>query len=323
MIFERNSFFPLKKTLNLKILNSILSSYLIDFKIEKNFEIEDISSLDILKDNSIIFLNEDKIIESSLNLAVITDKITVSPHYKNYFLVKNLNEVYIKIINEMYLHEDDKCFQDNFDFIEGSYISKYSKIDKTVSIGKNSVIGRGVEIKSNSIIKNNVVIKNSIIGSDVVICDNTTIGSTGFGFDYNKRGANNLFPQIGIVQIDDNCHIGSNCTIDRAKIDFTYIGKNCMIDNLVHIGHNAKIYDNACIAAQTGISGSVNIGKNVTVGGQAGFAGHIEIGDNVVIAARSGVTKNIPDNSKVAGFPAIDIRQWRKNIIKERKNGHK
>ena len=31
--------------------------------------------------------------------------------------------------------------------------------------------------------------------------------------------------------------------------------------------------DNACIAAQTGISGSVVIGKNVTIGGQAGFAG--------------------------------------------------
>ena len=41
-----------------------------------------------------------------------------------------------------------------------------------------------------------------------------------------------------------------------------------MIDNLVHIAHNVFIDDNACIAAQTGISGSVKIGKNVTIGGQ-------------------------------------------------------
>ena len=47
-----------------------------------------------------------------------------------------------------------------------------------------------------------------------------------------------LIPQIGIVYIEDNVYIGSNCTIDRAKIDFTYIGKNSMIDNLVHIAHN-------------------------------------------------------------------------------------
>ena len=81
--------------------------------------------------------------------------------------------------------------------------------------------------------------------------------------------------------------------------------------------------DNACIAAQTGISGSVIIGKNSTIGGQSGFAGHIKIGDNVVIAAKSGVTKNIKDNSVVAGFPAIDIKEWKKMVIRQKKYGYK
>ena len=146
------------------------------------------------------------------------------------------------------------------------------------------------------------------------------MGSTGFGFDYFNRGASNISPQVGIVFINSNSHIGSNCCIDRGKIDMTYIGKNCMIDNLVHIAHNVNISDNACIAAQTGISGSVKIGSNVTVGGQAGFAGHIDIGNNVTVAAKSGVTKNLKDNSTVAGFPAIDIKIWKKKIIKERNN---
>ena len=91
---------------------------------------------------------------------------------------------------------------------------------------------------------------------------------------------------------------------------------------MVHIAHNVQIGDNACIAAQTGISGSVTIGNNVTIGGQVGFAGHIKIGQNVVIAAKSGVTKNIKDNSVVAGFPAIDIKEWKRNVIRERKNGY-
>ena len=95
-----------------------------------------------------------------------------------------------------------------------------------------------------------------------------------------------------------------------------------MIDNMVHIAHNVILGKNACIAAQTGISGSVVIGENVTIGGQAGFAGHINIGDNVVIAAKSGVTKNIKENSVVAGFPATDMREWKKKIIRQRKNGH-
>jgi len=96
-----------------------------------------------------------------------------------------------------------------------------------------------------------------------------------------------------------------------------------MIDNLVHIGHNVILSDNACIAAQSGISGSVNIGPNITIGGQTGLAGHIKIGKNVTIAAKSGVTKNLNDNSIVAGFPATDIKDWKKIIINERKNRYK
>ena len=80
-------------------------------------------------------------------------------------------------------------FKDDFNYINGSYISKYSKIDKSAEIGKNCVISRGVEIGKNCIIKNNVIIKNTIIGNNVVICDNTSIGTTGFGFDFNKRGS--------------------------------------------------------------------------------------------------------------------------------------
>ena len=136
-------------------------------------------------------------------------------------------------------------------------------------------------------------------------------------------GAKNLIPQIGLVLIKDNVFIGSNCTIDRGKIDHTIVGENSMLDNLIHIAHNVILGKNTCVAAQTGISGSVIFGDNVTIGGQAGFAGHIQIGSNVVIAAKSGVTKNIPDNSIIAGFPAIDIKEWKKQMINQKKNGHK
>ena len=117
-------------------------------------------------------------------------------------------------------------------------------------------------------------------------------------------------------------YIANILIIPKTKIDTTNIGKNSMIDNLVHIAHNVSIGVNACIAAQTGIAGSVVIGNNVTVGGKVGFAGHIKIGDNVIIAAKSGVTKNIKDNSVVAGFQAVDIKEWKKNIIRQRKYGH-
>ncbi len=324
--FSRKNFFKIKNNIKSNDIKELIKSNFIKEKIKSNFELSEISSLNNLRNHSIIFLEED----IKLNLYNIEDiiivtnnlKIFENKNYQNAIFVKNLNEAYNNIINFMYLHEDCIDYFDEFDLLNNSYISKSAFVHNSSKIFNNCVIGKGVEIGKNCIIKNNVVIKNSIIKDNVIICDNTSIGTTGFGFDFKNRGTSNLNPQIGIVIIDSNVHIGSSCTIDRGKIDFTYIGKNSMIDNLVHIAHNVQIGDNACIAAQTGISGSVIIGDNVTIGGQVGFAGHIKIGKNVVIAAKSGVTKSVNDNSVVAGFPAIDINKWKRNIIKGRKNGH-
>ena len=61
-----------------------------------------------------------------------------------------------------------------------------------------------------------------------------------------------------------------------------------------------------------GFAGSSTIGNNVSIGGQAGISGHLKIGNNVQIGGGSGVIKNIPDNSKVMGYPAKDIRKFLK-----------
>ena len=122
---------------------------------------------------------------------------------------------------------------------------------------------------------------------------------------------------IGNVIIGNNVDIGSCTTIDRGTINSTIINDNCRIDNLVQIAHNVQIGKDTIIAAQTGIAGSTIIGDNCIMGGQVGIAGHLIIEDNVTIAGKSGVTKNIKKNSIIAGFPAVDIKIWKKNIINQ------
>ena len=324
MKFRRSNFFPYKKNFDLNKFKKFHKDYILFNSYSDNFEISEISSLSYLRENSFLFLETDIDILNikDRKIHIISNIEKNRNYYKNISIVKNLNISYNLICNELFYHEDHIDYKDDFNYINGSFISKYSNIHKSAIIGKNNVISRGVEIGKDSIIKNNVVIKNSILGNNVIICDNTSVGTSGFGFDFNNRGSLNLNPQLGIAILDDNVHIGSSCTVDRGKIDYTYIGKNTMIDNMVHIAHNVIIGNNGCIAAQTGISGSVKIGDNVTIGGQVGFAGHLTIGENVIIAAKSGVTKNIKDNSVVAGFPAIDMKEWKKNIVRQRKNGH-
>ena len=118
------------------------------------------------------------------------------------------------------------------------------------------------------------------------------------------------------VNIKKKSEIGSGSTIDRGSLSVTIIGENTYLDNQVHIAHNVKIGDNCIIAGQVGIAGSTTIGNSVMIGGQAGISGHLKIGNNVQIGGGSGVIKNIPDNSKVMGYPATEIR----NFVKEMKS---
>ena len=73
---------------------------------------------------------------------------------------------------------------------------------------------------------------------------------------------------------------------------------------------NIEIGQNCILAGQVGIAGSSIIGKNVRIGGQAGISGHLNIGNNVEIGGGSGVIRDIPDNTKVMGYPAKKIREF-------------
>ena len=164
------------------------------------------------------------------------------------------------------------------------------------------------------IIGSNIIIKNSIIGDRVVLQDNCKIGQKGFGFIPQKE-KNLKFPHIGNVIIENDVEIASGCTIDRGSVDDTFIGKNTYIDNQVHIAHNVKIGSNCMIAGQVGFAGSAKIGNYVSIGGQAGISGHLKIGNNVRIGGGSGVVKDIEDNQIVMGYPAIPLRDFKKEIM--------
>ncbi len=206
------------------------------------------------------------------------------------------------------------AFKNKVKYGKNVLIGKNVKIGLNCLIGHNTIIEKNVSIGDNCSIGSNVIIRNSIIKNNVYILDGVVIGKKGFGFFPDKK-INFRYPQIGVVIIEDNVEIGCGSTIDRGSLSNTVIGKNTYLDNQIHIAHNVKIGENCIIAGQVGFAGSSTIGNNVMIGGQAGVSGHIKIGNNVQIGGGSGVIKNIPDNSKVMGYPAKDF----KNFIRENK----
>ena len=205
-------------------------------------------------------------------------------------------------------------YNDKVKFGKNVLIGSKVKIGSNCLIGHNSIIEKNVSIGDNCKIGSNVIIRNSLIKNNVHILDCCIIGKKGFGF-FPDKILNFRYPQIGVVIIEDNAEIGSGSTIDRGSLSNTVIGKNTFLDNQIHVAHNVKIGENCIIAGQAGFAGSSSLGNNVMIGGQAGVSGHLKIGNNVQIGGGSGVLKDIPDNTKVMGYPAKDL----KNFIRENK----
>ena len=207
---------------------------------------------------------------------------------------------------------DKTIYKDKVKFGHNVLIGDNVSIGSNCMIGHNTVIERNVSIGDYCTIGSNSVIRNTLIGNDVKILDNCVVGKHGFGFFPDKK-TNVRYPHIGIVIIENHCEIGCGSTIDRGSMSNTIIGRNTYLDNQIHIAHNVKIGENCIIAGQVGIAGSTILGKNIKIGGQAGISGHLKIGDNVDIAGGSGVIRDIPDNSKVMGYPAKDLKQFIKD----------
>ncbi len=173
-------------------------------------------------------------------------------------------------------------------------------------------VGAGAHIGAGCLIYSSVTIREECrLGDRVILQPGVVIGSDGFG--YARHGAvHHKVPQIGRVVIEDDVEIGANSCVDRATTGETRIKRGTKIDNLVQIAHNVVIGENTVIAAQTGISGSTEIGNSVTMGGQVGVGGHITIGDRVMAGAQSGVTKSVPADTMVSGYPAREHSAARK-----------
>ena len=297
--------------------------------LNRDLEIYDIKDLLTAKKEDITFLNSNKYKDiakkTKASFCITTRGLKNElPNSCIALIVENVLLSAAKITSKFYPEAINDEFDETVVFISDTKFKDTVSYGKNILIGKNVTIGNNCKIGHNTIIEKNVIIgdncsigsnniiRNTLIKRNVKVLDNCVIGKHGFGF-FPISNKNSRYPHIGLVLIEDNCEIGCNSTIDRGSMSNTIIGKNTYLDNQIHIAHNVKIGENTIIAGQVGIAGSSIIGNNVKIGGQAGISGHLKIGNNVEIGGGSGVIKDIPDDTKVMGYPAKNIREFLKD----------
>ena len=203
---------------------------------------------------------------------------------------------------------------------EGVHIGAFTVIEKGAEIGEGAVIeaqvfiGEGCKVGKGTHIYPQVTLREgTVVGADCILHCGVRLGGDGYGFNNGRREDGSIYiekiPQLGIVEIGDGVEIGSNTTIDRARIGRTYIGPMTKIDNLVQIGHNVKVKGYSGLIAQSGIAGSTEIGYGCLIWAQAGISGHIKIADGVQVGPQAGVPQTLDGSQKyVIGSPAMSMK---------------
>ncbi|MEO1788374.1 MAG: UDP-3-O-(3-hydroxymyristoyl)glucosamine N-acyltransferase [Pseudomonadota bacterium] len=202
----------------------------------------------------------------------------------------------------------------------GAQIGARARIASHVSIGPEAALGDDALILDGARIGHRVT-----LGHRLIVHPGAVIGSDGFSFvtpekSNAERARESLgtaqtaegqswtrIHSLGGVEIGDDVELGANSAIDRGTIRPTRIGRGTKLDNLVHVGHNVVVGEDALLCGQVGIAGSARIGDRVVLGGQCGVSDNVFIGDDVVAGGATKMFSNVPAGRMMLGSPAMKM----------------
>ncbi len=194
-----------------------------------------------------------------------------------------------------------------------SVVGARAEIGPRSRVGPSAVIGEAVVVGPDCRIGAHVSVSHALLGARVTLFPGARIGQDGFGFAITDAGLLSV-PQLGRVVLEDDVEVGANSTIDRGSAQDTVIGAGSRLDNLVQIGHNARLGRCCVVVAQAGISGSTDLEDFVVVAAQAGITGHLRIGRRARIGAQAGVMADVAPGVDVVGSPSQPVKAFFRQV---------
>lgn len=288
--------------------------------------VSSVAAISHARAGALSFLADRKHIKPGLSLSgsvIITRPDLVDQSLAATFLIaENPREIFFRLLREFDTrprvlgHVHERAVVDSTSLLGENVV-----VGCDVHVGKRTVVGNGTILHATALIGDDVkigrhceihprvvIMDRVVIGDYVTVFPGTVIGSDGFGFIPDGSDHINV-PQMGTVIIEDRVRIGANCTIDRATLGETRIGRGTKIDNLVHIAHNCIIGKNCLLCAQVGLGGSTILEDNVVLGGQVGLGDHVVVGEGARMGGQSGSSTNVKGGETYFLTPALPIQE--------------
>jgi carbonic anhydrase/acetyltransferase-like protein (isoleucine patch superfamily) len=129
-----------------------------------------------------------------------------------------------------------------------------------MQLGPGACVGPESNLGADVVMHAHAAVKHCDVGDGAVLHQHASAGDDGFGFFVDENEATRVKcvkkkPQTLRVNVGARCEIGAGSRVDRGSWRDTVLGSNTKLDNLVHVGHNARIGANVLLCGGCGDRG--------------------------------------------------------------------
>ena len=223
----------------------------------------------------------------------------------------------------------------------GAFVAPGAVAGVRARLGPGACAGPESNLGADVVMHAHAAVKHCDVGDGAVVHQHASAGGDGVGFFLPGSSAEEVDgedekretvkralrkkPQTLRARIGAGCEIGAGSRVDRGSWRVTTLGENTKLDNLVHVGHNARVGSNVMLCGGAAVGGSASLGDFVVMGGKAAVRDHASVCAGARIAAKAGVTSDIRTPGDYAGFPAVPAARWRRAVARrareERRGG--
>lgn len=185
---------------------------------------------------------------------------------------------------------------------KGQFELLLAHTDAEATVAKSAIIHSNVYISKGAVIgESAVILPNTFIGEDVIVSPNATIGTDSIG-QFAKLKERTRVSHVGGVWLSDGVEVGPVTCIDRGiSGEFTFIGRETKVDNLIHIASGATIGSHVSLPGSSYVGNDAVIEDGAWIGPKTAVEARVRIGANAYVGTGCLIATNQPSQSLVYG----------------------